>query len=173
MWPDLAQNGGILDMQTPDVEIPTPRERKSTARKLLKFLGTVVIVCVGGFVLLLLIAVGPQIVGDRNMLAKARVARAQGDIEGLKASLTSYQIAAYTLPTTEQGLQALLVKPADVSNWRGPYVEPSQLVDPWNKAYIYVQPGVRNPNGFDIYSVGPDGEFGTKDDIGNWETPAK
>lgn len=159
-------------MQTPDVEIPTPRERKSAMRRLLTFVGTVLIVCVGGYLLLLLIGMGVKMMGD-DTIAEARIVRAQGDIEGLKAALASYQIAAYTLPTTEQGLQALLVKPAGVSNWRGPYVEPSQLVDSWNKGYIYIQPGIHNPETYDIYSAGPDGQPGTNDDIGNWEAPAK
>ena len=29
-------------------------------------------------------------------------------------------------------------------------------------------PGKHNPNGFDLFSVGPDGKAGTDDDIGNW-----
>jgi general secretion pathway protein G len=124
------------------------------------------VVCIIG----LLIGMGVKMMGGK--LQDARMVRAQGDLEGLKASLVSYQIAANTLPTTEQGLQALLAKPEGVRNWRGPYAEPSQLVDPWNKAYIYVQPGSHNPKAYDIYSAGPDGQPNTDDDIGNWEAPA-
>jgi hypothetical protein len=41
--------------------------------------------------------------------------------------------------------------------------------DPWDNEYNYVQPGKHNPNGFDIFSSGPDRLPNTADDIGNWE----
>ena len=37
--------------------------------------------------------------------------------------------------------------------------------DPWGKDYIYVYPGQKNPNSYDLYSAGPDGQPGTEDDI--------
>jgi general secretion pathway protein G len=37
---------------------------------------------------------------------------------------------------------------------------------------VYVFPGRRNTTGYDLYSMGPDGQDGTADDIGNWATSA-
>lgn len=42
--------------------------------------------------------------------------------------------------------------------------------DPWGNDYIYQQPGKRNRDSYDLFSAGKDGQPGTADDIGNWET---
>jgi general secretion pathway protein G len=97
----------------------------------------------------------------------------QSDIELFKTSLLQYQMAANVMPTTEQGLEALLVRPEGIRNWRGPYAEQKELIDPWNRNYVYVQPGTHNAKGYDLYSVGPDGQPNTEDDIGNWDAPIK
>ena len=72
-------------------------------------------------------------------------------------------------PTTEQGLAALIAKPAappEPKNWKGPYIESTDLPkDPWGADYIYRNPGERNPNGYDLRSLGPDGQDGGEDDI--------
>ena len=41
--------------------------------------------------------------------------------------------------------------------------------DPWGNPYEYLAEGEKNPDGYDIWSLGPDGEDGTEDDIGNWD----
>jgi hypothetical protein len=42
--------------------------------------------------------------------------------------------------------------------------------DAWDRPMRYRFPGIHNPEGFDIYSVGPNGwdDEGRNDDIGNW-----
>ena len=37
--------------------------------------------------------------------------------------------------------------------------------------YVYRCPGIHDTNGYDLYSLGPDGVGKTGDDIGNWQTP--
>ena len=80
---------------------------------------------------------------------------AQGDLQGIGTQLVSYQIKNRTLPTSEQGLRALVATKLlkDVP------------IDPWGKEYIYVQPGVKNPSSYDLYSSGEDKKPGTADDI--------
>jgi general secretion pathway protein G len=41
--------------------------------------------------------------------------------------------------------------------------------DPWERDYRFAAPGKHNPESFDVWSVGPDGQDGSADDIGNWE----
>ena len=85
-----------------------------------------------------------------------------------KTPLLKYRIDVGRYPTTEEGLQALLSAPSDRKHlWKGPYVEDIPD-DPWKTPYEYVYPGVKNPDGYDIRSAGPDGQFNTDDDIGNW-----
>jgi general secretion pathway protein G len=88
--------------------------------------------------------------------------------DSMKTALTTYRIQVGDYPSTAEGLQALLVAPADkVDRWHGPYVE-SLPNDPWGHPYKYLYPGNHNKDGYDLWSVGPDGVDGTADDIGNW-----
>jgi general secretion pathway protein G len=90
--------------------------------------------------------------------------------ESIDTPLMSYRMATGSYPTTEQGLRALIVAPADVPNWRGPYLQtPDVPLDPWSRPYQYQYPGTHNgTQKYDVWSVGPDGQNGTDDDIGNW-----
>ena len=38
------------------------------------------------------------------------------------------------------------------------------ITDPWGKLYQYQYPGRHNPDGFDLWTISPDGET-----IGNWD----
>ncbi|HWL92518.1 MAG TPA: type II secretion system protein GspG [Phycisphaerae bacterium] len=53
--------------------------------------------------------------------------------------------------------------------WRQCIACRDNLLDPWNQEYRYTAPGIRNTNGFDLWSIGPDGIGGSDDDIVNWE----
>ncbi len=70
-------------------------------------------------------------------------------------------------PTTEQGLTALIEDPG-VEGWEQPFLTRRSFNDPWGYEYRYRIPASRGIN-FDLFSVGPDGQEGTEDDIGNWE----
>ncbi len=50
----------------------------------------------------------------------------------------------------------------------GPYIERGVPKDPWGNDYIYKSPGDHNTEGYDLHSLGPDGQDGTEDDIDNW-----
>ena len=60
-----------------------------------------------------------------------------------------------------------MTAPADAPNWKGPYIKRGVPNDPWGKPYVYRYPGTNNTNGYDLYSLGPDGREGN-DDIDNW-----
>ena len=54
-------------------------------------------------------------------------------------------------------------------NWAGPYIDdPSGLSDPWGNSYRLDAPGRHRVTGYDLWSAGPDGRYGTADDIANW-----
>jgi len=86
--------------------------------------------------------------------------------------LLAYKAATGNLPSTEQGLQALITAPEGINGWRGPYLNKSTLpLDPWNNPYNYAYPSTHGQGlgKYDVWSNGPDGQSGTPDDIGNWE----
>jgi len=92
--------------------------------------------------------------------------------DALKPSLVRYRIDLGDYPTTSEGIAALIVAPSGkAERWRGPYIDvPGGKVptDPWGEPYRYRYPGTKNKGGFDLYSVGPDKNDGSDDDIGNW-----
>lgn len=98
---------------------------------------------------------------------EARKVKAQQDIRALEAALNLYRLDNYTYPTTDQGLEALAQKPVpEPPRWKeGGYVD-RLPVDPWQHPYQFLNPGTHGA--VDIYSMGPDGQSGTDDDIGNW-----
>ena len=108
----------------------------------------------------------PKIVGRGE---EARIKAAISDVNGgIKSTLGMYEVDNGTYP---KNLQDLIQQPSDARNWHGPYFDPPSVpVDPWGHPYVYVYPGRHNTTGYDLYSMGPDGQDGTADDIGNWDT---
>lgn len=107
----------------------------------------------------------PKLIGSAE---KSKVTAAQSGVHVLNGVIQTFYMHCKRFPTSEEGLNALVTKPADADGWAGPYIEPNNLKDPWDQQYHYVYPGTHNPDGFDVYSSGPDKQDGTGDDIGNW-----
>jgi general secretion pathway protein G len=86
-------------------------------------------------------------------------------------ALKLYRLDNQRYPSTEQGLQALVSKPAVGSvppNWK-PYLEKLPN-DPWGKSYQYMNPGIKGE--IDVFSWGADGVAGGEGknaDIGSWQ----
>lgn len=102
-------------------------------------------------------------------LDDAKEIRVKTDIQTLITSIRRYEMSNLNAPSTEQGLQALVSPPIGSPkprSWR--QLMPAVPEDPWGSPYQYANPGKHNPNGFDIYSFGPDKKQ-SDDDIGNWE----
>ena len=102
----------------------------------------------------------------------AKISAAQGQISNFQSALETYQLDNGKYPTTEQGIKALIQKPTSPpipSSWKGPYLSTKTVPkDPWGNEYKYLSPGKHNPESYDIYSYGPDGQEGGGDDITNW-----
>lgn len=109
----------------------------------------------------------------RGRSKEAKVHAAQAEMEIISTALEQYEIENGMYPTTEQGLDALLRRPAtspEPKNWKSPYLKKGQDInDPWDNPYQYAQPGRNNTDGYDLMSTGPDGVEGGGDDITNWE----
>ena len=107
----------------------------------------------------------PRFVGKSE---QARIVIAKSDVIQIATALKIYELDNGSFPTTSQGLEALLTKPAagqPDAKWNGPYIE-KEPIDPWNHPYIYVSPGKNRPD-YDLYSKGKD-ENSSDDDITDW-----
>ena len=100
---------------------------------------------------------------------QARFTAARTDIANLETALDAFEVDCGRFPSNDEGLRVLVEQPNNVQNWRGPYIKRGLPKDPWNNPYVYRFPGANNANGYDLYSMGPDGREGN-DDVTNWAT---
>jgi general secretion pathway protein G len=116
---------------------------------------------------ILALLIGAGAMGLKNVFRTGQETKAKLDIKALNAALRMYEIDAGFLPTTEQGLKALVEQPTTQPvprRWKVQLSKPEQLIDPWGKPYEYRRPGVKNSDGFDVWSLGVDG-IESADDI--------
>lgn len=111
--------------------------------------------------------VGPKVL---NQLGGAKADTAGVQIRDFEQALEIYMLDTGKFPSTEQGLEALVKDPGDVSGWNGSYLRRNDLPqDPWNNDYQYRFPGEHGD--VDVMSYGADGRPGGEGDnadIGNW-----
>lgn len=125
----------------------------------------------------LMAIVGPRLLGTQK---KADIRTAQAQIGSLAGALKMYAVDMKTFPQTEEGLELLVSAPEDeaiAKNWDGPYVEGGKLpIDPWGSAFQYEYGGEATTDSSSestasdfprIFSLGPDRQPGTSDDISN------
>jgi general secretion pathway protein G len=101
----------------------------------------------------------------------ARVTAARAQIHNFQTALGAYKLDTGTFPTTEQGLQALRLKPNEVNQWAGPYLPQDIPKDPWGHEYAYKYPGDHGDEP-DIICYGADGQpngDGLNADIVSWK----
>ncbi len=125
----------------------------------------VVVIIIG----ILAAIVAPNVIGRVD---DAQVTKAKAEIANIENALKFYRLDNFTYPTSEQGLEALVTKPADpnIRNWKQGGYLPSLPSDPWGNPYLYLNPG--NNGEIDVYTLGRDGRPGGEGidaDIGNWD----
>lgn len=142
------------------------QERKRTRRQagvtLIEMLVVVTIIA------LFAALVAPQMFKHAD---KARVTSARVQINNFKTALGAYKLDTGVYPTTEQGLQALRVAPANVPMWAGPYLQMDVPNDPWGRPYVYKYPGEHGDEP-DLISYGADGQQGGEGfnaDVVSWK----
>ena len=113
----------------------------------------VVIAIIAGLVAM----VAPNIIGEAGA---ARVKTAKAEMSTISQALDMYKLDNYAYPKNDEGLEALVTKPASAKNWRaGGYLKKTP-VDPWGNEYLYYA----ESGSFEIVSFGADGEEGGEED---------
>ncbi|MFM8830759.1 MAG: type II secretion system major pseudopilin GspG [Spartobacteria bacterium] len=103
-----------------------------------------------------------MLVGNIDVAKEQRV---DSDIEAISMQLRTYEMLNYRMPTTEQGLKALVSQPTtEPRPRRWKQLMKTVPVDPWGNEYVYRCPG-KGGTAFEIYSLGPDGKE-SDDDAG-------
>lgn len=132
----------------------------------------------GGFtlieilVVLAIVAMLAGLVGPRlwNQLGGAKTSTAAVQIKDLEQGVELFRLDVGRFPNNQEGLEALVTRPATANGWKGPYLRKGLPADPWGNPYRYEYPSKRGGD-FDIYSFGADnapGGDGENADVGNW-----
>ena len=128
----------------------TSEKCKQSGFTLIEILVVVVIVGILGAIIV------PNLLGRPD---QARITAAESDIRSLAVALDMYRLDNFVYPSTEQGLDALVSKPAgfpEPKNYSPDGYLKSVPTDPWGSPYIYERSG----DGFDLFSLGADGAEG-------------
>ena len=143
-------------MRTPSISvIPASSRVKHGATTSIKGFTLLELLVVLAILTLLASLVGPKVLGQLGG-AKSKTAALQ--IADLEKSLELFKLDVGRFPTTKEGLEALVTKPADVTGWNGAYIKGGVPNDPWGKPYVYTNPTAAG--NMEILSLGADGTPG-------------
>lgn len=115
----------------------------------------------------------PNLMGIGDEARKDAARASVGKSGSLASAIGVFQLKIGRLPTTDEGLKALIEKPDDTpefERWVQMIDDATMLKDPWGEEYQYRGPDSAefNKDRYDLFSKGPDKEEGTDDDLGNW-----
>jgi general secretion pathway protein G len=106
-------------------------------------------------------AVAVNVVGQQKT---AQLKQAQTDVQHIASNgVDTYRVMKGRYPTTEEGVRILIQEGILKANQSD-----GSLKDPWGNAYVYLAPGQKHTDAYDVRSNGPDGRPGTEDDIINF-----
>ncbi|MFN0050667.1 MAG: type II secretion system major pseudopilin GspG [Planctomycetales bacterium] len=108
----------------------------------------------------------PNLIGAQK---QANIDATKVQISGIEKGCEMY--ALHHAGSFPLSLEELVSKPGNDAHWKGPYLNSQTLpTDPWGNQLQYAYPG-QNQGGIDkpdIWSMGPDRQANTADDITNW-----
>ena len=143
------------------------RNKAKSRRRAFTLLEVLMVILILGLLVALIV---PQFTGTQK---KAMIDTTDNQIKSMKSQLELFKMHCGRYPTTSEGLGALIKAPDDEAlkgKWSGPYLSVDQAPrDAWQKELKYESPGQFNAETYDLSSSGPDGQFGTDDDITNWK----
>jgi general secretion pathway protein G len=90
-------------------------------------------------------------VGVVKRLGEAKVSGASLDIKGFEDGLLLYKMKHGHFPSTSDGLNVLYTEG---------FLQGQPKKDPWGADYVYVFPGQKHPDSYDIISYGADSQPG-------------
>jgi general secretion pathway protein G len=126
---------------------PSALCRNNTGFTLLELL--IVIAIIG----MLAAYVGPKYF---SQLGRSEQTVARSQMQGLAKALAAYRVDVGAFPSTAEGLQALITRPAQAGRWRGPYLERQLPADPWGQPFQY-RTSASHADDFELWSLGKDG----------------
>ena len=119
-------------------------------------------------VVILIISLIATVIAPRIFkgLGKAKREIAKAKMANIGNAIGRFYLDCGRYPNDSESLEVLLEEPDDIEEgkWKGPYLKQSEMLDPWDNLYLYVEEGEINPGSFDLISLGADGEQGGEGD---------
>ena len=138
--------------KTPSKTVQTQRQSGFTLIEVM-----VVIVILG----ILAALIVPNVIGQGD---KARVGTTKSTLSTVASTLDLFKLDNARYPTTQEGLDALIHKPATAKTWpNGGYIKGGMPKDGWGNDLQYISPG-SNGKPYDLYSFGSDAKEGGEDE---------
>lgn len=138
------------------------QRRKFRFRKGFTFVEIMVVVVIIGLLATIIIPRALKGLGK----AKRDIARSKMTV--IEDALGRFYLDCGRYPSDSEGLEILAEKESpssDLDNkFGGPYLKRSELLDPWERPYLYVAEGTVNAGSFDLISYGADGVIGGEGD---------
>lgn len=160
------QEGGLTDLlrempstHQPDktiVFVPEYREARLKRERRNKRL---IVSALVGCVVLLVVSLAVWRLSPRkkaDVPKQQRETMARRDLDLYAKAFEDFRSDIGRYPTVQEGLGALLKRPAGMANWHGPYIEADYSVDPWGHDYVYQ--AVAEAKGYVMFTFGPEGE---------------
>ena len=95
---------------------------------------------------------------------EAEIKQAKTDVQNIASQgVDAFRVMKGRYPTSEEGIKALITEGFLKANQAD-----GTLKDPWHNEYVYLAPGQKHADSYDVRSNGPDGKPGTEDDIVNY-----
>lgn len=110
--------------------IPTRRPLRHRAFTLIEMIAVLVIIG-------LILTIGIPQIG--NAIERGRVTSAEGQTQQMYNAIERFNMDVGRYPTDDEGLMAILERPAEAEGWAGPYMRTWTTIpkDPWNNEYQY------------------------------------
>lgn len=112
-------------------------------------------------VVILGLVAGTLLVGFSGSFGKAKHELAKSAIGQVAGRIELYRIEHSAWPTNEEGLAIL--SDGHATPGASYYLKPDQLIDPWDRPFLYITPG---PDGhpYEVITYGADGAPGGEDE---------
>jgi len=137
------------------------QQQRRPVRRAFTLMEIIVVVTI---IALLAALVAPRLIGR---VGWAKESSAKSEVRSIGTAVTMYVTDTGATLDDSFDLEVLLLPPEEGGGPQGPYLNKADdLIDPWDRLYAIRVPGEVNYD-FDVYSIGPDGQAGTDDDISN------
>ncbi len=131
--------------------------RRAAARGMTLIEIMVVLVIIG----LIASVVAVNVIGRQQQAEKDK---AKTDVQNIATQgVDAFRVMKGRYPSTEEGLKILVQE-----GFLRPNNDKGTLTDPWGNEYVYLYPGQKHADTYDVRSNGPDRQPGTDDDIVNY-----